>query len=168
MDENCCSVCLENMNEYNKCILPGCKHCVHTSCMITLSQYDVRCPLCRSVPLGVKQREAPNSFEEPLDDDTTILLTTQRTIRLRRRRVTVEDNVLRSLRRNQRIARQQHKRDLLRLEQEFHHLTERMRKKSPTFDRLCGRVRSRLERLQHYQQNILQVMLSTIHDDLHS
>jgi hypothetical protein len=49
-----CCICLgELSNDTTECQLPGCGHRVHVSCLMTASQYDVRCPLCRRVPSGV-------------------------------------------------------------------------------------------------------------------
>lgn len=50
-----CPVCHEELS-HNTVMLPGCNHRFHTSCVITSSQYDARCPVCRSVPEGVVPR----------------------------------------------------------------------------------------------------------------
>ena len=56
---NECVLCLEKLDGLIT-ELPGCGHKIHTHCMLTAAQYDVRCPLCRSVPLNVNLRQEVN------------------------------------------------------------------------------------------------------------
>lgn len=44
--------------------LPGCGHRFHLACVLTCAQYDVRCPMCRRVPDGVRVRDAAKDAEE--------------------------------------------------------------------------------------------------------
>ena len=37
--------------------LPGCSHAFHAACILTFAQYDARCPVCRRVPVGVRERK---------------------------------------------------------------------------------------------------------------
>lgn len=57
-----CSICLEALSSYPCASMPGCTHQLHTACLINSAQYDVRCPVCRRVGDGVRQREAPRSY----------------------------------------------------------------------------------------------------------
>ncbi len=47
-----CSICFENMNKKNICIL-YCKHKFHLKCIMTMShsytEFSNKCPLCRSI-----------------------------------------------------------------------------------------------------------------------
>lgn len=54
-----CSVCLETLDDTSDtkaCRLPGCNHLFHLACVLDFAQYDVRCPICRQVPLNVTCR----------------------------------------------------------------------------------------------------------------
>lgn len=70
--ENVCPVCYDEETPCDM-ILPGCEHGIHAACMISLSQYDVRCPVCRMVPTGVHEREPEASgtvvYLASTDDD---------------------------------------------------------------------------------------------------
>ena len=58
METNVCAVCTEEIEDRSQvCILQGCKHEFHSSCVMTFCQYDVRCPVCRQIPAGVAPRE---------------------------------------------------------------------------------------------------------------
>lgn len=49
--------------------LPGCGHRFHTSCALTFTQYDARCPICRAVPQDVIPRSnATTSLSQTLQD----------------------------------------------------------------------------------------------------
>ena len=65
MDE--CALCLEEIGS-DVCNIPGCGHRVHTSCLLTAAQYDVRCPLCRRVPEGVKVKGDEEPFQSNIVD----------------------------------------------------------------------------------------------------
>ena len=58
--QNVCPVCYDDETPCDM-HFPGCEHGIHTTCMISLSQYDVRCPVCRVVPEGVRERERESS-----------------------------------------------------------------------------------------------------------
>ena len=58
--QNVCPVCYDDSRPCDM-TLPGCEHAIHSTCMISLSQYDVRCPICRVVPEGVQEREQESS-----------------------------------------------------------------------------------------------------------
>lgn len=50
-----CAICLDELNE-DVTTLPDCKHRLHTKCLMSHCQYDVRCPVCREIPEGVEPR----------------------------------------------------------------------------------------------------------------
>ena len=57
-----CAVCLANLNDEHYCSLP-CGHKFHVTCIISVTQYDLRCPMCRkNIPV------AGNTKEESLPD----------------------------------------------------------------------------------------------------
>ena len=57
-----CPVCVETLTSGRPtCRLPGCGHEFHVSCALDFAQYNVRCPVCRSVPTGVKVRDVEES-----------------------------------------------------------------------------------------------------------
>lgn len=60
MDE--CPVCLTDLHETNCCSLP-CGHKFHVTCIISATQYDLRCPMCRNDIPGIcnkKEENLPN------------------------------------------------------------------------------------------------------------
>ncbi len=58
-----CSICFENMNKKNICIL-DCKHKFHLKCIMTMShsytEFSNKCPLCRTI--FTKKRVKPVSM----------------------------------------------------------------------------------------------------------
>lgn len=73
-----CAICYDSDRPCDL-TLPGCGHTFHTACVLSMSQYDVRCPICRTVPPGVQERAAHDegetaivyvaSLEEAWEDD---------------------------------------------------------------------------------------------------
>ena len=56
--DDVCHVCHDPLDE--DCVsLPDCRHRFHLCCVIEFSQYDVRCPTCRTVPGRLVRREIP-------------------------------------------------------------------------------------------------------------
>lgn len=52
-----CPICFEEMNDVTTyCKLPSCNHTIHIKCLIQASQYDIRCPVCRSSDPDVKSK----------------------------------------------------------------------------------------------------------------
>ena len=55
-----CPVCLAPLaQDQTTAAMPSCGHRIHAACMITCAQYDVRCPVCRTVGTDVKVRPRP-------------------------------------------------------------------------------------------------------------
>ena len=48
-----CVICCEGACDV---ALPGCGHRFHTACILSHAQYDVKCPVCRRTPDGVRAR----------------------------------------------------------------------------------------------------------------
>lgn len=56
MDE--CCICIEKIeDDVSKCTLPGCGHKFHVSCILSVMQYDTRCPMCRENIPNVKAKK---------------------------------------------------------------------------------------------------------------
>jgi hypothetical protein len=124
-DEQICSVCLLNINDNERCILPGCQHTFHSACVLNFAQYDSRCPVCRQQPEGVvskREELIPENLQETLTD-----------MRVRWRRYT--ERRRRFLRQRPHI--QQAYLDLKQIRREMNlevHLAQR------TYDRKCREV----------------------------
>ena len=54
-----CAVCLEPLSEGELMALPGCAHTYHSRCYLNHAQHDLRCPVCRRPPDGVRERPDP-------------------------------------------------------------------------------------------------------------
>tara|TARA_B100000214_G_scaffold374022_1_gene355692 strand:- start:1065 stop:1604 length:540 start_codon:yes stop_codon:yes gene_type:complete len=52
-----CAICLESLEDGNKCMLPGCNHGFHVSCILNNIQYDKRCPICRENIPNVEEKK---------------------------------------------------------------------------------------------------------------
>lgn len=56
--DDTCSICLDSISPEGQSLsLPGCGHRFHVACVLTMSQYSIRCPVCRQVPQGVGIRQ---------------------------------------------------------------------------------------------------------------
>lgn len=60
--EDVCGICMEDLVE-GVCPLPGCEHRFHLSCLLESAQYDVRCPMCRRIPPGVRAKHDRSSLD---------------------------------------------------------------------------------------------------------
>ena len=54
-DDDVCHVCHEERD--STCASLPCGHIFHICCILDFAQYDVRCPTCRVVPVGVKVKK---------------------------------------------------------------------------------------------------------------
>jgi len=62
-DEIVCSICMDAIQN-RECILPGCNHQFHYTCMLNFAQYDTKCPVCRQLPTGVVVRRRQSEVED--------------------------------------------------------------------------------------------------------
>ena len=53
-DPNLCAVCLEDISNEDAICSLKCCHSFHTSCIFQCSQYDTRCPVCRTSIDGLR------------------------------------------------------------------------------------------------------------------
>lgn len=66
--DDVCGICMEDLVE-GVCPLPGCEHRFHLSCLLESAQYDVRCPMCRRTPSGVRVKHSMEAERvEGVDD----------------------------------------------------------------------------------------------------
>lgn len=74
-----CSICLEVIEENQASCTLSCNHVFHTSCMLNAAQYDLRCPMCRTLSENVLPRNENTTADIPiLDLNSTILNTFMR------------------------------------------------------------------------------------------
>jgi len=83
-----CAVCIEPLDD-GTVRLPGCGHSFHLHCVMNFCRYNARCPICRSLPLGVTDLPH-NTITLRIVDRPEPRLTWQR-YRNRRRRVLNND-----------------------------------------------------------------------------
>lgn len=82
--DDICPICLEAIDTSSKDSLfwPSCNHKVHTLCALNAAQYDVRCPMCRTLDEKIKVRDSSleEGGEEDSDDSENFLETVERMI----------------------------------------------------------------------------------------
>ena len=84
-NDDVCPICLEQVDaSCNDSLLwPSCGHKVHTLCALNAAQYDVRCPMCRSLDDKIKVRNSSTEEgqeEDDSDDSENFLETVERMI----------------------------------------------------------------------------------------
>jgi hypothetical protein len=70
--DDTCAICQEPLND-SGISLPGCGHSFHLACVLTNAQYNVRCALCRCVPLGVRVREGDPSSSHADESNLNVM-----------------------------------------------------------------------------------------------
>lgn len=81
--DDICPICLGEMKEScnDSLLWPSCNHRVHTLCALNAAQYDVRCPMCRTLDDKIKVRDSvEEGGEEDSDDSENFLETVERMI----------------------------------------------------------------------------------------
>ena len=61
MCDDACAICLDPIEERTRAML-ACGHAFHVGCLVTQSQYDVRCAVCRQVDGTIRPRPAPEAL----------------------------------------------------------------------------------------------------------
>ena len=71
-----CPICLEDMeNSASICAMPLCGHTIHVKCILSAAQYDVRCPVCRTLDPEIKVR---NSYTDDISHQIELMATDHR------------------------------------------------------------------------------------------
>jgi hypothetical protein len=137
-----CAICFAEGDDTVK--LPGCGHDFHVACIVNNAQFDVRCPICRAVPLGVHRRaDASDERDVRLFDVRAAHEAWRRAARRRRaqRQEQLRDNsALREL-----DAALRHVRA---------HIAREMRSTEATYQRRCRSVWRNDEQMRRHRRNL--------------
>lgn len=159
-----CAICFDEIDGDDGMILPGCQHRFHVACMLSAAQYDVRCPVCRQVPVDVQSRPKNDTVYRLLEERTNAARNEWIRYRTRRRRCLNNNPVLLNAFDRLKVLRAQIERENESAEREYKRQCREVWSTNSVIREHCvrsSRLRRRERRLEQFLHNELRCRIGS-------
>ena len=173
MDDDCCAICLDPIENDSFIIMPVCKHKFHSHCMISAAQYDIRCPTCRTQDTRIRSKdEFANRYFADVEDFFNERKIIHRRYQQKRRRAINKNEYLKKIQQQLREQKQQFDSVTKILEKKWSNLQKDVWKNDESLNVLRQERKQLNRKLNNLQRkldtNIKRIIGEEEHEDIES